>query len=471
MKLAFASPLNPVQSGISDYSEELLPWLSAWATIDLFVDGIRPSNPTLAAYPRVDLRRLPAVASAYDAIIYQMGNSPCHAGIYQAALRTPGVVVLHEHVLHHLIAWMSWDRGDARSYLREFRACYGADGERLARRIITGQEHVDFFQYPLSDRLIRAARGLIVHSDYVRRAVLRVRPDAPVFIAPMGVPLPAESSAASTAARARLGIAPDALVIGSFGHMNPYKRLDTALRAFRALRQTRRDALYVLVGSVSPNYDIKQTIALLGLSDSAHVVGYADRQRFEDYVAATDICINLRYPSAGETSASVLRLMGAGLPVLVSRTATFEELPDGACIKVDADENEKELLVGYLRLLAARPDLRRRIGASARRYVATEHTLERAANAYLQALRAIYPALAATPTPTYPPSLRQPAAQQTPHPVTDSAQPSPTAAAAGEERPQDRALDIVAEAAGELGLAEAPGGLDDAARAWAELTR
>ena len=39
MLLAYFSPLNPQPSGISDYSEELLPQLAEGADITLFVDG------------------------------------------------------------------------------------------------------------------------------------------------------------------------------------------------------------------------------------------------------------------------------------------------------------------------------------------------------------------------------------------------------------------------------------------------
>ncbi len=35
----------------------------------------------------------------------------------------------------------------------------------------------------------------------------------------------------------------------------------------------------------------------------------------------------LRHPTAGETSASLLRLLGAGRPTLVTATGSFAELP------------------------------------------------------------------------------------------------------------------------------------------------
>jgi sarcosine oxidase subunit beta len=150
-------------------------------------------------------------------------------------LRFPGVVVLHEHVLHHLISWMSWDHGDARTYLNEFRYCYGAEGEALARRIIMGQANVNFFDYPLADRVMQTARGLLVHSDYVRQAVLRVRPEAPLHVVPMGIPLPPPLAQRREGARQRLGINAEALVVASFGHINPFKAVDAYGKAARRL--------------------------------------------------------------------------------------------------------------------------------------------------------------------------------------------------------------------------------------------
>src|SRR6185503_15028552 len=103
-KIAYVSPLNPAPSGISDYSEELLPYLAQYAEITLYVDdGLKPSNADLLRHLELrpikklerDQRRRP-----YDAILYHMGNSPVHAAIWRAMQRLRGVVVLHEFVLH-----------------------------------------------------------------------------------------------------------------------------------------------------------------------------------------------------------------------------------------------------------------------------------------------------------------------------------------------------------------------------------
>ncbi len=471
MRLAYFSPLNPIECGISDYSEELLPRLAPYADIDLFVDGYRPTNPVLASFPVYDARGFARRATYYDAILFHMGNSPAHAYIYPIVLRFPGVVVLHDLVLHHLISWLSWDRGDARTYLNEFRYCYGPEGEALARRIIQGQAHVSFFDYPLSDHMIKTARGLIVHNEYIRNGVLRVRPDAPVRLVRHGVPLPESLQSRRHAARARLGIAADALVIGSFGHISPFKRIDTTLRAFRRLLQSQPQALCIMVGSVSPNYDVEGLVRMLDLGPHVRLTGYVDWGTFQDYIAATDICINLRYPSAGETSGAVLRLMAAGLPVLVSRTAAFAEFPDGTCIKVDVDESEEDLVTEYLRLLASDTGLRRRLGENARRYVAEAHTMEGEAQGYLDALREWYPGKVPD-QPLRPPPVSGPATGSAARPMTRQSVSLLKPALPRHKQGvavDPLVMDTLTDAAAELGLDADGAGLQEAARAVVEL--
>ena len=392
-RIAYASPLNPAPSGISDYSEELLPYLAQYAEITVYVDDrLRPSNQDVVQHMTVrplgklerDHRRRP-----YDAILYHMGNSPVHAAIWGALQRVPGIVVLHEFVLHHfMLNYAATVRRDIAGYQAEAARRYGAEGERVARLMLHGRFTAAAFDMPFCEDVLDAAQGVIAHSRYVLERVAALRPGLPVAHVPMGVPLPPLIPRA--AARARLGLPADALILASFGHINPYKRLEAVLRALRALRADYAGLRYLLVGSVSPNYDVHALIARAGLADSVTVTGFVDRATFEDYVAAADICLNLRHPTAGETSASLLRLLGAGRPTLVTASGSFAELPPDVVAQVDPDTSEVDLILAYCRLLAARPDLAAALGANARAYVARAHTLAGAAEGYIRFLAQRY---------------------------------------------------------------------------------
>ena len=57
-RIAYISPLNPAPSGISDYSEELLPYLGQHCEITLYADEkLRPTNRAMLA--QLPLRPLP----------------------------------------------------------------------------------------------------------------------------------------------------------------------------------------------------------------------------------------------------------------------------------------------------------------------------------------------------------------------------------------------------------------------------
>ena len=392
-RIAFCTPVNPAPTGISDYSEELLPYLAQYCDITLYLaDGLKPTNPALSQHLDVrPMRRLERAhrRAPYDAIVYHMGNSPAHADIWRVAQRVPGVVVLHDFVLHHFMLWYAANvYHDVQRYVGDMRRYYGEAGDHVAQLMIRGHFTPAAFDFPCCEAVLSAARAVLSHNRYVQQQVAARAPALPNEIVPMGVPLP--PLIPREAARARLGIAPDALVLASFGHINAYKRMEPALRALLELRRDYPTARYVLVGSVSPNYDVAGLVQRMGLSDAVQITGYVDRAMFEDYVAAADICINLRHPTSGETSASLLRLLGAGKPTLVSATGSYAELPPHVAAQVDLDASENELLVRYVRLLVERPEVAAALGANARAFVAHHHTLDLSAQRYARLLARWY---------------------------------------------------------------------------------
>src|SRR5215471_16159184 len=177
MKLAYFSPLSPQRSGISDYSEELLPYLAEAAEITLFVDGFQPVNSeVLSRFEICDYRRRPDLLErlkSCDAIVYHMGNDHrYHTGIYEALVRYPGILVLHDFALQDFFFNLANSRRDLRLYLDEVARCYGETVRNAANEALAGgampriaSNRVDF---PLNDAIVRAARGVIVHSHCSR---------------------------------------------------------------------------------------------------------------------------------------------------------------------------------------------------------------------------------------------------------------------------------------------------------------
>lgn len=404
------SPLPPLSSGIADYCVELLPHLSSRFELELFAEeGSRLD--ASAEWGAVQIFPWRAFAARraerpFDAVIYQLGNNAdFHSGAYSTLLEVPGFVVLHEIVLHHMLREMTLAKGDAEGYLEEIRYAAGKSGQLLARGSLETGTPLDAWRYPLFERAVDASLGVLVHSEGARRRVLASRPEAAVFRIPFPwtppPPLPARSEML-----ARLGLPSDAFVIASFGFLTRSKRLDVALRAFCTLARERPNALFLAVGEISKDYDLPALVPA-DLASRVRPLGRVDLDTFHAAMAATDVAINLRYPSGGETSATLMRLLGLGRAVIVTEGGSFDEIPDGACARVPPDESEGELLLEILRRLSADEPLRRAMGENARRFVTAEHRIEQTADAYAQAIEALrsapLPARAVPPLAPYPP--------------------------------------------------------------------
>jgi glycosyltransferase involved in cell wall biosynthesis len=451
MRLAYFSPFPPARSGIADYSAELVPVLAGHLELELFVDeGAKVDEGLAARFPVRGDRAFPALweAGRYDAVLYHVGNNPdYHARTWAMLQRIPGIVVLHEAMLHHLVRGMTLAKGDLEAYVEEMRYAYGRTGEALARRSVGTGIPLDVWSYPLFERVVDASLGLIVHNDCTGDRVRASRPGTRIVKIPHHLSLreleaaPAANTASPAEARAALGLPPEAFVVASFGFVTPAKRLDVALRAFARLRREVPEAVYLLVGEVSPHYDFA-AILTADLAPGVTVVGRTELDRFLLYMLAADVTINLRYPSAGETSGTLIRLLGMGKPVIVSNTGAFSEIPDDCCAKIDLDETEEELLAAVLTRLATDEPLRRQMGENARRHIATYHTLEGSARAYAEFVREI---VAARPAPF------RPVPPLAPYPPDDVL--------------SDLAAAVAAEAA-DLGIGE---GDDELLRALAEV--
>ena len=385
MRIAYFSPLSPQRTGVADYSEELLPYLARHAELDLFVDAYTPANPDIAArFPVHDYRELESLRQArrYDVALYQMGNSRYHEYVYRTLARFPGVTVLHDHVLHHLVVEMTVGRGDEAAYIREMGYCHGVAGIEAAWEALRAGYQFPYLRYPANRRVLDSSFGVIVHSRYAQALLAAESPHTPVALVPHHV-LPAEPPEDLACLRRSLGLPEEALLFASFGLATPEKRLDVALRAFRQVRERFPDALYLVVGDVPARHDLPQTIHDLGLRDSATVTGYVAKSDLLRYVDAVDVCVSLRWPTVGETSGSLLRALVAGKAAIVSDVGSFAELPDDCCRKVPVGEAEHERLVEAMLALAEDPAGREALGQRARRHVLERHAIERSAAQYI----------------------------------------------------------------------------------------
>jgi glycosyltransferase involved in cell wall biosynthesis len=380
--LDYVSPLPPVRSGIADYSADLLPHLGALADLRLI------RLPELAVAPEIE-RAWPMAAATETGAggrlpLYQMGNNRYHAGVLELALRVPGVLTLHDVVLHHLLLDVTLGRETPESfweYKERLTRDHGWIGEAAALgKYWNAWGDAPIFALPAHRALLRRQRGVLVHSAWAAAFLAEEDLGVPVKTVPMGVPLPpAADEAAGLALRARLGLPADRPVLGCFGFQTPIKRTESAVRALAAPGLERAHLL--IVGQAAPVMDLAGEARRAGVADRVHVMGFVPFADFAAAVAACDLCLNLRYPTAGETSASLLRVLAAGRPAVVSDYAQFADLPPEVAPRVPLGDEEPAALAALLRELLADPARLRAMGRAAREHVRLRHDPARAARA------------------------------------------------------------------------------------------
>jgi glycosyltransferase involved in cell wall biosynthesis len=357
VKVAYYSPLPPSRSGIADYSALLLPELER--RIEVVV--ARPGR--FRRDPDADIR------------LYHVGNdAEAHGWIVDALRKRPGVVVLHDFVLHHLVVGLTFARGDAAGYLAAMEREDGLVGRLLAYAVLDNKlpplwetRPEDF---PLAGEVLDHATGLIVHSHYVERRVRESGFRGPVVRIPHPAwPIPD---------RAAAGVEGDPLY-GCFGHLNESKRIAELVAAFTQMRVRRPGARLLLVGSLAAR------MARLELPDGVEHRDYVPEGELWSLMAACDAIVSLRSPTMGETSGSAIRALSLGKPLVVSDVGWFAELPGDAVVKVPVDDREESTLLAAFEVLAD-PSVRTAMGERARGLVEREHRLDRVAEAYTATL-------------------------------------------------------------------------------------
>ena len=406
MRLAYFSPMPPDRTGIAEYSRHLVAALAAECDVDVFTQTFDATP--IPGQRMFDFVRDPGLLHTlrdYDQVLYHLGNNPFfHLDIWRASNRHPGVVCLHDVVLYYLAAGVG--RG---MLLRELLLERGPGATEALRRIEEGSPDGNLLRYPHPSRhpcvrgMLSGAREVVVHgqasADLLREEGYR----GPVEVIPLlhyGDERLAPHEIA--AVRAELGFETGDFVLGVFGFIGPTKRIEQVLEALarHAATEPGSRVKLLIVGEGEP---IESAILRHGLDARVRRAGFVDDARFRRYLAAIDAFVNLRYPSHGESSASLVQAMALGKPSVVTDHAWFAELPEGTVVKVPYDAGEVDALVEAMRSLSTDAARARALGEAARAYVETHHAPASVARRFVEVLGRLPSMRAAAVRPVFAP--------------------------------------------------------------------
>jgi glycosyltransferase involved in cell wall biosynthesis len=419
VRLAWFSPMPPVRSGIATCSAELVGALGREHEIDVFVDEPGARGSAIASAHEFIWRH---GQRPYDLTVYQLGNSSHHDYLWPYLFRFPGLAVLHDAHLHHARAANLLRERRAPHYRAEFAANEPDANPDAAELAVAGFDSHLLYEWPFIRLVVLASRTTAVHSPLIREQLRAEYPRAQIEQVRLGhgtLVTEEETPPRAARARARFGIPDTAIVFGCFGGLTPDKRIPQILGAFEALLPYAPHARLLLAGPAVAHYDIAADVRQRGLTDRVVMTGYLESvDELTDCIAACDVTLNLRWPTARETSGPWLRCLAAGrasitidlahaadVPSIDPRTWTNHGAGGEAPVSVAIDllDEDHSLRIAMRRLASDRP-LRDALGAAARKYWTARHSPATMVEDYRRVLRLA--SNAPVPGPALPAHLR-----------------------------------------------------------------
>ncbi len=419
-RLAFFSPWPPQPSGIAACAADVVPLLAdAGHGVDVLVDEALlpvergPDGPPIPGAVRVIGAHEFVWRQArghYDLPIYQVGNSWAHGFIWPYLFRWPGLSVLHDARLHHARANALMARKRHADYRAEFRFNHPDVSPEAAELAIAGFDGAYYYHWPMRRAVVEASRAVACHSGGMAVRLQGKYPDRPIAYIALGHGRPVSDGQKAEARRrfrAAHGIPHDALVFGVTGTAATEKRIAPLIRAFAATRQWATDARLLFAGQVDPLLPLDDLLDSFGVAGVSHKAGRLTDTEFDEAIAACDIGVNLRWPTAREMSGPWLRMLAAGVPTVIVDSVHHVDIvtldprtwrcheprhalgphPEQLAVAVAVDilDEDHSLRLAFRRL-ASDAEFRDTLAARARAHWQANHTVELMAADYGQAI-------------------------------------------------------------------------------------
>lgn len=390
--LYFHSPLPPAETGIADYAFEMLVRLKDHFDIVIVDEGDCRTAAGALLLPTmpVEVWRNLRMRSGRGLDVYHLGNNRFHLGILQRALNYPGLCVIHDASLTGLLL-SSPALSAAFRRFAEYELGIHADG------FIGARERFELFGW--QDFLLRnlglvadSSLGVIVHSKYVESLIRRRHRPRHLFHLYHHL---AEKFASREHAAIKdpliagfLRENADRVKVATFGFLTPPKRIDWLVGAMKYALVGGADIALILGGQAHPDTRIPELVRSLP-ADRVLLTGYLSEPDMHGLMCASDLYVALRFPSVGESSGTLTRALGLGVPSVVLDHEAFSEFAAEHVAKIplagDPAARLGEILLDFC---ADRRKYAER-AAVAQKWVAEHASLERSIAGFVEAVRTV----------------------------------------------------------------------------------
>ncbi len=356
------TPIPPLETGLATYAMRVLQntldfvnWTVAYpdgGDPDLLSSGIRV----------IKIDQISDMTGIPDIRIFQLGNSMHCFPVVQALYRYRGTALFHEIVLHHMLRYCYLLNNQLEEYRRELRFCYGPNAERIEKELSIESLSIKEYdillkKYPLIGRVLHASSSASCLSPYAESIIEDAfRPGRTCVIGHPLSPLP------------EIDIPPKPfdICIGLLGSNHPGRNLPEVLESVELFRREIPEAGLLLIGCGYPE----------NIPEWAVNCGRLPESEYQGWIRTLDYAVDMRYPTCGETSGSLLEAMRAGVPSIVTATGSFLNIPSDAVLRVPCD-NMVQGLSQTLSYLHARPELRKTMSANSISYAEDTGSIKR----------------------------------------------------------------------------------------------
>jgi len=389
LKLAFVSPVPPSQTGIADYSSDLLSELSGNYDVYVITDQTEIEVKFRARYDIRSSKWLKENVNNIDRVIYQMGNSPFHDHMIELSSQVPGVIVLHDFFLSGLSSWRENFAEQENYWSQQLYKSHGYNA--LASKFEDRSQAI--LNYPVSFKILNSALGVIVHSEFSRELKETWYPnlDVDMEVIPH-VRIPSQK-VEKDKVRINLGFDQNDFLVCSFGHLAPTKMNMRTLTSWLSsfLGKDPHSKLIFVGENEGGSYgeELIDFIKVNNLRDRVFITGYVTEDVYQKYLAVCDLAVQLRCNSRGESSGSVLDCMNYGLPLIVNAHGTNREINADA-VELITDEFTDCELINSLEELWRNKSKRIELGIRAKDEIQLKNAPKYCAERYTRFIEKVY---------------------------------------------------------------------------------
>ncbi len=366
-KIAWVSPLPPQRSGISNYSKVLILGMKDDLKIDIYYDTVIPEQELIEKFEIFSLDTLAENFNHYDEVIYHLGNnSEFHTNIYKYAWNYPSTVVIHDWNMHPFMQHSFLNSGES-VYYDDAMKIYGEEGRRELN-LTKKRGYSNIEKFPMSDAIAKKSKRVIVHHQWVREQLIT---KSNVEVIPHFSYIDGNIEKDNIKNfRNKYILSKNDFLISIFGDINKNKLPETIIDASKILLDKGYPVKVIFAGKIQDDTRyLFDSLKKTNYESKIIATDYLNDSEYFSCMFESDLIINLRNPSMGEASGTLLQAFYAKKAVIIGDLNQYKEFPDEIVVgKIRYDGTEVKQLSQIIQHFLENSNLKKIIEDNAKRY-------------------------------------------------------------------------------------------------------